>query len=187
MKPTIASLSKLDKQDYQNTQVIEQSFIQLVGEMKYESITLPLLSKETGIDQNALSKYYPTKKSLLNKIQQTILSDFSWLIIEKEINIPNAINELKKKATRKQLSRFLATYHPFFQTAINPTLFFDFQRTFCLYIESFIKDYYFSSTLFSEQRKKTLSHYNAYVFFGLLTALNEQLTENTSNSYCFVH
>lgn len=187
MKPTIVSLSKLTKQDCQRIQVIEQSFIQLVGEIKYEDITLSLLSKKTGIDQDILSQYYPTKKALLNKIQQTIFSDFSWLVIEKEINIPDAINELKKKATKKQLSRFLATYQPFFQTATNPTLFFDFQRTFCLYIESFIKDYYFSSTLFSEQRKKTLSHYNAYVFFGLLTALNEQSTENVSNSHCFVH
>ena len=177
MKSRIVPLFKLNEQDIVNMKAIERSFIKLVGEIKYEKITLSVLSRSTGLDQKTIISYYPTKKSLLKEIEQKILNDISHIIIKEKIIIPDAINELKKREPKKRLSQFLSTYHSFFQTAINPSLFFNFQRKFCAHIESLLMDKHSCSIFLSEQHKKVFSHYNTYAFFGLLTALNEQLNK----------
>lgn len=154
MNSKIVLMSNLGKQDRINTQVIEQSFIESIGEMDYETVTLSLLSKRTGIDQKAISDYYPTKKILLDAIEQKIFTDISRIVIEEKFVIVDAMNELKKNEPKKCLSQFLASYRPFFQTAVNPSLFFDFQRKFCVDLQTLIMNHYFSTTSFPKQQKK---------------------------------
>lgn len=132
MNSKIVLMSNLGKQNRINTQVIEQSFIESIGEVNYETITLSLLSKRTGIGQKAISDYYPTKKILLDAIEQKMFTDISRIVIEEKFMIVDAVNELKKmnqKSTCPSSSLLIA---PSFKLLLTPLFSLIFKGSFVL-------------------------------------------------------